>query len=156
MLKNLTFLIISLMLAGCWGKSSLHSDANLKNELLAYTQKHNSAEILLVTTYLNPIYQGEFTTDMQDFDTFIVSIYPQNLTPKSVTINSINATLTKLEKDDKLSNLVSMTIPWSNYYKATIPTQKSNILSVNITLDNNTTATLNFQKVARSLYWHTR
>lgn len=156
MLKNLTLLITALILAGCWGKSSLHSDANLKNELLAYTQKHDASGTLVVATYLNPIYQGEFTANMQELDLFIISLYPQNLTPKSVTINATNATLEKLENNDKLAALVSISMPWSSYYKATIPAQKSNTLSLDITLENNTTATLNFQKVARSLYWHSR
>ncbi len=52
MLKNIAIIFIALLLAGCWGKSSLHSQANLKNELLAYTQKYDKAQTLLVATYL--------------------------------------------------------------------------------------------------------
>ncbi len=156
MLKNIAIIFIALLLAGCWGKSSLHSQANLKNELLAYTQKYDKAQTLLVATYLNPIYQGEFIGEFEGSDIFIISIYPANKLPKSITINSKNANFTKLDKDDKLTALTSVNLPWSSHYKADIQAQNTNILNLDITLDDNSTAKLQFQKIARSLYWHTR
>ena len=111
---------------------------------------------MLVATYLNPIYQGEFISEFEGSDIFIISIYPANKLPKSITINSKNANFTKLDKDDKLTALTSVNLPWSSHYKADIQAQNTNILNLDITLDDNSTAKLQFQKIARSLYWHTR
>lgn len=156
MLKNLATICIALLLAGCWGKSSQYSQENLKNELLAYTQKYDQAGTLVVATYLNPIYQGQFVSQFSGKEIFIVSIYPDNLSLKSIDINSINANFTKLDKDDNLTSLTSINLPWSSHYKVSVPSQNTDTLTLDIALDSNSTAKLKFQKVARSLYWHNR
>ena len=155
-MKNLFLIFIAILSAGCWAKSSLHSQANLKNELLAYTQKYDKDGILLVATYLNPIYQGEFVTEFEGSDIFIVSIYPTHISPTSIDINSHPALIQKLSPNDKLTSLTSINMPWSNHYKVSLTAQEANILELNISLDNNSTANLKFQKVSRSLYWNTK
>ena len=154
MIKNLSLIFIALVFAGCWSKSSLHSQANLKNELLAYTQKYYKDGTLLVATYLNPIYQGEFVSDFKGSEVFILSIYPTNISPNYININALNSKFQKLDADDNLTSLTSINLPWSNHYKITTPSQNKDILNLEISLDDNSTARLKFQKNARSLYWN--
>ena len=56
---------------GCSGKSV---DEAQKRELLAYTQKFQQDNFLVVATYLNPIYSQENDQN----DDFIISVYPQD------------------------------------------------------------------------------
>ena len=71
-MKKFIFLaLFSAFIMGCSVKSV---DEAQKRELLAYTQKFQQDNFLVVATYLNPIYSQENDQN----DDFIISVYPQD------------------------------------------------------------------------------
>ena len=79
MKKCVFFLSFILALVGCADKKYIHEP--LKNELLAYTSKSEiidkKTNILIVATYLNPIYSE--LIDEQKREKFVVAVHPKEV-----------------------------------------------------------------------------
>lgn len=138
----------------------------LKNELLAYTAKFEDVQnkFLVLGTYLNPIHQNSANLDPQK-EYFVLCVYPKdaNLILQSFKLNS-DTNGTKIEilpENDKILELTTFKIPWGRYLKITAPSKDTQMLTLTFEREINGTSqahqvSLNFRKIAKSLYWNAK
>lgn len=172
-MKNMIFLaLFAVFFAGCAIKSV---DEAQKRELLAYTQKFEKDNFLVVATYLNPIYSQENDQN----DDFIVSIYPQDaqILIESLKVNESDEGISAhvLNDDEPLLAKLAFSTPWAKYYKISVPAKDSQTLKLEFAAtipassEQNLASTnpasessqphqvsLSFQKISKSLYWSPR
>ncbi|PPB69031.1 hypothetical protein CDQ77_06510 [Campylobacter hyointestinalis subsp. hyointestinalis] len=166
MKKIIIFAILPLFIIGCTPKKVYVHDP-LKNELLAYTQKFEDVndKFLVIATYLNPIHQDILEDKQNEY--FILSIYPKEsvIDYRSFKVNNdSNATKIKvLANDDPLLKLTTFKMPWGKYLKVSAPQIDSDTLNLtfDMIIDLNGTSrslqvSLNFRKIAKSLYWNSK
>ncbi|AHE93462.1 hypothetical protein Q4Y15_000853 [Campylobacter fetus] len=158
--------IFAIFLASCSDKKAVIQDP-LKNELLAYTQKFEDTndKFLAVGTYLNPIHQDEFPDKKNEH--FIITIYPKDskINYSSFKVNDDNngTKISILEDNDPLLKLTTFQMPWGIYLKVSAPQKNSDTLNLSFErfVDSNGTSrplqvSLNFRKIAKSLYWNSK
>ena len=158
MSKFISFFVFILMIFGCAGEKVIVHEP-LKNELLAYTSKSEIIDgtdrTLIVTTYLNPIYNSDLDASKEHF---LVAINPkehaQNL--KNIKVNDdSNATNARLlDENDKMLKFAGFSMPWALYYEVTAPSKQSDDLTLSFEIYQSKPVLLNFRKVAKSLYWN--
>lgn len=164
-MKNFILLaLFSAFIAGCAVKSV---DEPQKRELLAYTQKSQQDNFLVVATYLNPIYSQENDKN----DDFIISIYPQDaqILIESLRINESDENISAhmLNDDEPMLEKLAFSSPWATYYKISTPAKDSDTLKLEFNATSNFAnsssessqphqVSLVFQKISRSLYWSPR
>ena len=100
----------SVFIMGCSVKSV---DEAQKRELLAYTQKFQQDNFLVVATYLNPIYSQENDQN----DDFIISVYPQDaqILIESLKVNESDENISAhlLNDDEPLLKKLAFNSPWT-------------------------------------------
>lgn len=162
-MKNLFFCFFALMFFGC--ASMQNMDEPQKKELLAYTQKFEAENFLIVASYINPIYaQEKGENGMDKNDDFIVSLYPKEagILIHTIEINgsSDDISVNLLNDDEPLLNKLAFRSPWSKYYKISAPAKDSATLNLSFSASGENSqmhqVSLNFQKIAKSLYWSPR
>ncbi|WP_069636827.1 hypothetical protein [Campylobacter pinnipediorum] len=162
MKKNILFLAMLMIFVGCSNKQ--YTKEEIKNEILAYTSKKDiitkDGRALIVGTYINPMLKN--SNKKQADEKFIISINPKNIVidKDNITINSKNIkAINKLNSDDESLKTLGFTMPWSDYYEIIASSQDSDKLRLllkfsiceNCQLEQ---VELEFQKVAKSLYWN--
>ncbi|AQW88089.1 hypothetical protein CPIN18021_1295 [Campylobacter pinnipediorum subsp. caledonicus] len=162
MKKNILFLAMLIIFFGCSNKQ--YTKEEIKNEILAYTSKKDiitkDGRALIVGTYINPMLKNN--NKKQADEKFIISINPKNIEidKDNITINSKNIkAINKLNSDDESLKTLGFTMPWSDYYEIIASSQDSDKLRLlfkfsiceNCQLEQ---VELEFQKVAKSLYWN--
>lgn len=158
MKKSVFFLSFILALAGCADKKYIHEP--LKNELLAYTSKSEiidaQTNILIVATYLNPIY-GELAGE-QKREKFVVAVHPKDVKvlEESFVANGSQRGITvrRLAADDPLLEKVSFEVPWAQYFEVGTPEILSDKINLAFEIYPSRQAFLSFQKVSKSMYWN--
>lgn len=147
----------STFIMGCSAKSV---DEAQKRELLAYTQKFQQDNFLVVATYLNPIYSQENDQN----DDFIISVYPQDaqILIESLKVNGSDENISAhlLNDDEPLLKKLAFNSPWTKYYKISVPAKDSDTLKLEFKATSESSqphqVLLVFQKISRSLYWSPR
>ncbi|AQW86437.1 hypothetical protein CPIN18020_1246 [Campylobacter pinnipediorum subsp. caledonicus] len=162
MKKKILFLAMLMIFVGCSNKQ--YTKEEIKNEILAYTSKKDiitkDGRALIVGTYINPMLKNN--NKKQADEKFIISINPKNIEidKDNITINSKNIkAINKLNSDDESLKTLGFTMPWSDYYEIIASSQDSDKLRLlfkfsiceNCQLEQ---VELEFQKVAKSLYWN--
>lgn len=131
-----------------------------KKELLAYTQKFEDENFLIVATYLNPIYpQNDDETD-----DFILSVYPPNSEIFTQTLkvndNDENISAFILNDDEPILNKLAFRTHWAKHYKISSQSSPERSLKLEFQAkDENSRlhqVSLKFQKISKSLYWNPR
>ncbi|MBR8462565.1 hypothetical protein KDE12_06825 [Campylobacter sp. faydin G-105] len=163
MRKFILFATFIALFTACSNKNIIHEP--LKNEILAYTSKSELIDgqdrTLIIATYLNPIYQSKISIANQE--KFLVAINPKEseIDVTSITLNNENngTTVRMLESNDELLGLSGFNMPWSRYYEITAPTKIADKLTLKFNIITCETCPskqvlLEFQKVAKSLYWN--
>lgn len=164
MLKNLFFIILTILITGCQSKMSYTTDP-LKNEILAYTQKFEDVKdkFLVVGTYLNPVHQNLLIDKNREY--FIISIYPKDskIDYKSFKVNGdkTDVQVEILKNNDPFLKLITFTMPWGEYISISAPKKDTQTLNLSFDRFNDETShqllvSLNFRKIAKSLYWNSR
>ena len=162
-MKNLFFCLLALVFFGC--ASTKNMDEPQKKELLAYTQKFEAQNFLVVASYINPIYAQEKGEDgMDKNDDFIVSLYPKEagILIHTIEVNgsSDEISVHLLNDDEPLLDKLAFRTPWAKYYKISVPAKDGSVLNLSFSAGGENSQThqvsLNFQKIARSLYWSPR
>lgn len=168
-MKNFILLLLfSAFIAGCSVKNVNEAQ---KRELLAYTQKSQQDNFLVVATYLNPIYSQE----NDENDDFIVGIYPQDaqILVESLKVNESDENISAhlLNDDEPMIKKLAFNSPWTKYYKISVPAKDSQTLKLDFAATTPAGASeqsstsessqphqvsLVFQKIAKSLYWSPR
>ena len=158
MRKFTLFFIFVLMIFGCADQKVIVHEP-LKNELLAYTSKSEIIDgtdrMLIIATYLNPIYNSNLDENKEHF---LVAINPkehaQNLSNIKVNgdSNATNARL--LDESDEMLKFAGFSMPWAVYYEVTAPSKQSDDLALSFEIYQSKPVLLNFRKVAKSLYWN--
>ncbi|QKF60944.1 hypothetical protein [Campylobacter curvus] len=159
MRKILLVLVFIFGVLGCSDKKIIVHEP-LKNELLAYTSKaeiiNDTNRTLIIATYLNPIYQSKIS--IKGEEKFLVAISPKEneIDASSVKVNNeSNATsLRLLDKNDELLSLAGFNMPWAAYYEISAPSKSSDKLNLTFEIYPSQKVSLEFQKVAKSLYWN--
>ena len=158
MKKSVFFLSFILALAGCADKKYIHEP--LKNELLAYTSKSEiidaKTNILIVATYLNPIYSE--LIDEQKREKFVVAVHPKEakILDESFSANGSQRGIMvrRLTANDPLLEKVSFEVPWAQYFEVSTPEIKSDRININFEIYPSKQVSLSFQKVSKSMYWN--
>ncbi|AQW83271.1 hypothetical protein [Campylobacter pinnipediorum] len=162
MKKKILFLAMLMIFVGCSTKQ--YTKEEIRNEILAYTSKKDiitkDGRALIVGTYVNPMLKN--SDKKQTDEKFIISVNPKNLkiTKENITINGENIkSINKLNSDDERLKTLGFSMPWSDYYEIIASNQDSDKLKLlfkfsiceNCQLEQ---VGLEFQKVAKSLYWN--
>ena len=158
MKKSVFFLSFILALVGCADKKYIHEP--LKNELLAYTSKSEiidkKTNILIVATYLNPIYSE--LIDEQKREKFVVAVHPKEvkILEESFAANDLQQGIMvrRLAANDPLLQKVSFEVPWAQYFEVSTPEVKSDKINLTFEIYPSKKASLSFQKVSKSMYWN--
>ena len=158
MKKSVFFLSFILALVGCADKKYIHEP--LKNELLAYTSKSEiidaKTNILIVATYLNPIY-SELVGE-QKREIFVVAVHPKEakILEDSFSANGSQRGIMvrRLTANDPLLEKVSFEVPWAQYFEVSTPEIKSDKINLTFEIYPSKKASLSFQKVSKSMYWN--
>lgn len=133
---------------------------NLSDEILAYTAKFQSdnPKILVLATYLNPIYQEAVDSDKNE--TILLNLYPKNLKIKKAKLNGDDVFIKELDDSDQISKFASFDIFWGDKFELKSSPKSAAKLNLQLTLldenDRLIQASLDFQKIAKSLYWHSK
>lgn len=158
-MKNVLFCLLAVLFFGCAASTDSMQDT-AKKELLAYTQKFEAQNLLIVASYVNPIYPQ----NGDENDDFIVSIYPKEagILIHTIQINASSDDISThiLNDDEPLLKKLAFRSPWSKYYKISVPAKKDAVLNLSFSASDENSqlyqVSLNFQKIARSLYWSPR
>ncbi|MBE2984716.1 hypothetical protein CCAL9344_02985 [Campylobacter sp. RM9344] len=159
MKKTIIFLCLALFFIGCYDKKIVVHEP-LKNELLAYTSKAEIIDeqnhILIIATYLNPIYQSKISINNEE--KFLVAVSPKenaiNLTSIKVNNDANTIVARELEPSDELLELTGFNMPWAGYYEISSPTKDSDNLKLTFEIYPSNQVELDFRKVSKSLYWN--
>ena len=158
MKKSVFFLSFILALVGCADKKYIHEP--LKNELLAYTSKSEiidaKTNILIVATYLNPIY-SELVGE-QRREKFVVAVHPKEvkILEESFTANGLQQGIMvrRLAANDPLLQKISFEVPWAQYFEVSTPEVSNDKINLDFEIYPSKKASLSFQKVSKSMYWN--
>ena len=158
MKKSVFFLSFILALVGCADKKYIHEP--LKNELLAYTSKSEiidaDTNILIVATYLNPIYSE--LIDEQKREKIVVAVHPKEvkILEESFTANGSQRGIMvrRLAANDPLLQKVSFEVPWAQYFEVSTPEVSNDKINLDFEIYPSKKASLSFQKVSKSMYWN--
>ena len=158
MSKFISFFIFILMIFGCAGEKVIVHEP-LKNELLAYTSNSEIIDgtdrMLIVATYLNPIYNSDLDASKEHF---LVAINPKEHASELNNIkvnNDSNATNARLlDENNEMLKFAGFSMPWAVYYEVTTPSKQSDDLALSFEIYQSKQVLLNLRKVAKSLYWN--
>lgn len=143
-------LCVLIFICGCANKNQNAID--VKNELLAYTQKFqddkNGEKVFAVATYINPVFADKQSKNIENF---IVAIYPK-YELKDVNINKQIVKVNKISYSE-FQKYSPISFPWANHFKIkfnNINNEKQFKLTFKM---NGSNVELNFSKFSQSMYW---
>ncbi len=146
------FLILIFGFGGCADKDAFSKFKLVKDEELAFDNvmfakvlKGEKVYAVASAVHLNAVYPKRYTEEA-----FYIIIFAKNkklLENFSLTLNDKKVlSLEKLPPKNEFAHLLRIENKWSSYYLAKFPVQKSGRLTLKVTLSNEASATLVFQK----------